>query len=64
MTGSHLMSFGRCKGTLLGWACLVLTCPSLVIDTIAAFSGVVEMNVPYKSGGRGFPTNCTGTNVR
>ena len=39
-----------------------ITCPSLVIDTITDFS-VVEMNVPPDGTGRGFPTNCKGTNV-
>jgi hypothetical protein len=41
-----------------------ITCPSLVIDTITALGGVVEMNLPYNGGGRNFGTNCTGTNVR
>jgi hypothetical protein len=41
---------------------VLITCPSLVIDTIAT-SGVIEMDVPFNGQGRSFPVNCRGTNV-
>ena len=41
---------------------VLITCPSLVIDTIAT-AGVIEMDLPFTGVGRSFPVNCRGSNV-
>ena len=42
---------------------VLITCPSLVVDTIADHGGVIEMDVPFNGTGRSFPVNCRGANV-